>query len=221
VAFEPFSLAIRRFPSATSLARVDNSLLILRECKDLRSGISIEQLAEQYRGSLRDALRWIISPTTFSDAELAAEAMALAAYGAKFLQEHARGLHTQFNPSVIIDKKAKLSIRLLRRFSNVDSVIAGLCLFILDQIDRHDLGGEPLTEVFPFSLCGRPDCGRLFIVQRVGRARFCSNKCRSAAGKRKKTSEEKAAYMRGYRALKATRAAKTKNVAKHGPQGKG
>jgi hypothetical protein len=91
---------------------------------------------------------------------------------------------------------------MLRRPTRVPSVITGVCHFILSQMNLNKGRGEPLEELFPIAVCERPGCGRFFVVQRSGRARFCSERCRSATNKGKLTLPEKAAYMREYRAKK-------------------
>jgi hypothetical protein len=82
-----------------------------------------------------------------------------------------------------------------------ESVVAPVCKFILDQIERHDIGGEELSDVIPIGLCERPECDRFFVIKRTGRRRFCSPTCRSGANQDKMTLEEKAARMRKYRAM--------------------
>ena len=81
-----------------------------------------------------------------------------------------------------------------------ESVMAPVCKFILEQIERHDIGGEALTDVVPIGLCGRSGCGRFFVRERAGRGRFCSSKCRASAHQEKLTKEQRAARMRKYRA---------------------
>jgi hypothetical protein len=79
-------------------------------------------------------------------------------------------------------------------------VIAPVCKFILEQIERHDIGGEALSDVIPIGLCERSGCGRFFLIERAGRGRFCSDKCRAGAYQEKLTKEQRAARMRKYRA---------------------
>jgi hypothetical protein len=81
-----------------------------------------------------------------------------------------------------------------------ESVIAPVCKFILEQIERHDIGGEPLRDVIPIGLCKRSGCDRFFVSERTGRGRFCSDKCRAGAYQEKLTKEQRAARMRKYRA---------------------
>jgi hypothetical protein len=39
------------------------------------------------------------------------------------------------------------------------SVVTGIFRFMLDQVNQHDLHGEPLAEAFPFGVCEREGCG--------------------------------------------------------------
>ena len=81
-----------------------------------------------------------------------------------------------------------------------ESVIAPVCKFIIEQIERHDIGVEALRDVIPIGLCGRSGCDRFFMIERTGRGRFCSSKCRAGAYQEKLTKEQKAVRMRKYRA---------------------
>jgi hypothetical protein len=83
-----------------------------------------------------------------------------------------------------------------------ESVIAPVCKFILEQIERHDIGGEALSNVIPIGLCARSGCDRVFVIKRVGRGRFCSSKCRASSYQGKLTKEQRAARMRKYRATR-------------------
>jgi hypothetical protein len=182
---------------------------MLRQCEDIKAGKSLTELAEHYRSPLRDVLRWINSPKTFSmmDAEEFVPASMLNRDAANFLMEHARSLRVTLEAQLVLNKTREDATILLRRvFSELGSVVTGICRFILDQVDQHDLDGVPLAEVFPFGLCEREGCGRFFYVKRIGRGKFCSGNCRAAVAKAKKPLEEKAAYMKDYRALKAKQA---------------
>jgi len=83
-----------------------------------------------------------------------------------------------------------------------ESVVSPVCKFMLEQVERHDIGEERLKDVIPIVLCERSGCDRLFIIERAGRGRFCSSKCRAADYQSKRTKEEKAARMRKYRATR-------------------
>jgi hypothetical protein len=48
----------------------------------------------------------------------------------------------------------------------IGSVISPLCKFILEQIERHDIGKETLSEVIPVGTCKR--CGNFFVIGRGG-----------------------------------------------------
>lgn len=188
---------------------MDDAPRMLRRCEDIKSGKSLTELAEYYRSPLRDVLRWINSPKIFSmmDAEEFVPASMLNRDAANFLMEHSRSLRITLEPKLVLNKEREDATILLRRdFSELGSVVTGVCQFILDQVDRHDLDGVPLAELFPFGLCEREGCGRFFYVQRVGRGKFCSDRCRAAVAKAKKPLEDKAAYMKKYRAELARRA---------------
>jgi hypothetical protein len=83
-----------------------------------------------------------------------------------------------------------------------ESVIAPVCKFILEQIERHDIGDEALRDVIPIGLCKRSGCDRFFMIERAGRGRFCSAKCRAGAYQDKLTKEQRAGRMRKYRATR-------------------
>ena len=83
-----------------------------------------------------------------------------------------------------------------------DDVMMGDLVLLQEEvkIERHDIGGEALMEVIPIGLCERSGCGRFFLIERAGRGRFCSDKCRAGAYQDKLTKEQRAARMRKYRA---------------------
>jgi len=181
---------------------------VLEECKDAQKA-TIAALYERYREPIQKLLQWLIAPNAFTLStmdDLMENSMRLSMEVADFLDKHARAYRVEYNIMVEIDQESGSggsSVLLGRTFSNIGSVVTGICRFILEQVDRHDLHGEPISAVFPFGLCERLGCGRFFIVQRVGRARFCSDNCRSLVGKQKVSKEDKAAYMKQYRAEKA------------------
>jgi hypothetical protein len=165
--------------------------------EDWRDGATMEQLAEKYRYSLREVLHWILPGALLKERTIDGGSM-MTALG--FLAQHANtGLYYQVDNHSL---NPTPTAQVLRRPTGVHSVVTGICHFILTQLDLHKGRGEPLAELFPLMVCERPDCGRFFVVQRSGRARFCSDGCRSAANKGKLALPEKAAYMREYRASK-------------------
>lgn len=183
---------------------VRDAAKVLRACKDLKEA-SMRELEERYRQPIRDILRWVTRPSVVAD-DLE-ERLGSDANAAMFLTEHAEDLKMKmaFN-AALNTEDGSLETHLSRLITECGSVVAGICRFILDQIDRHDLNGEPLAELFPFGLCEREGCGRFFYVQRIGRGKFCSDNCRANVAKSKRPLEEKAAYMREYRAAKAKQA---------------
>jgi hypothetical protein len=165
----------------------------------------MRELEERYRQPIRAILRWVTRPSVVAD-DLE-ERMGRDWNAATFLTEQVEELRVTmaFN-AALNTEDGSMETHLSRSISESGSVVAGICRFILDQIDRHDLYGEPVAELFPFGLCEREGCGRFFYVQRIGRGKFCSDNCRANVAKSKRPLEEKAAYMREYRAAKAKQA---------------
>jgi hypothetical protein len=189
----------------------------LRKCSDLQDGSSLKELEDGYRKQIRNILLWIIGPSNFGPTEVdpAVKAMSFATDASRFLTEEAANIHFKLHPGMQLDPESgELTVFLHRVLIEIPSVVAGVCHFILQQIDRHDLRGEPLTHVFRFGLCDRNGCGRLFMVRRVGRGRFCSDNCRSAVGKQKMTKAEKAAYMKQYRSAKVLETSRAERAAR-------
>jgi hypothetical protein len=175
---------------------IENPSDALTTSEDLRDGDTMEELAEKYRPSLREVFYWIRPGALVSELPFPGTMMS----SLDFLAEHANtSLYYVVNDHSLRPTPTGM---LLRRPTIVPSVITGICHLILVQLELHVGRGELLEHLFPITLCERPDCGRFFVVQRVGRSRFCSGSCRSATAKGKLTLPEKAAYMREYRALK-------------------
>jgi hypothetical protein len=160
----------------------------------LRPRDNIELSAELYRDPLRRVLEWIIGLPVSSNTHHAVPAPEVLARDAiEFLQEHTSNVDLELNPPLSKPRSGPMML-ISRRASKLSDAVDGICLFIVNQINRHDLTGEPLTDVFPFGLCDRSDCGRLFIIQRTGRGRFCSVNCRSAIGKRRRKAAQRSAF---------------------------
>jgi hypothetical protein len=179
---------------------------ILRECKDMKSGLSMQQLEKNYRKPIHDVLSWIVRPTAPTDFDSEIDLRFGQDTGsASFLVKCAQSAEMNILTEVTIDGEGKVQIEHKRAYAKSDTIIAGVCQYILRQIDRHDLDGEALTDVFPITLCGRQECGRFLVVQRTGRSHFCCDACRAKFHASKRTKEENAEKMRRYRALQKER----------------
>lgn len=97
-----------------------------------------------------------------------------------------------------------------------NSVVAPICRFILEAIDRHDIGGEELRQVIPIGLCANQKCGEFFVPERARRKLFCSGRCRARKNGTSMTKEQKAAKMRDYRLRKKERELREIRVARKG-----
>jgi len=162
----------------------------LEECRDIKAGTSLNDLEGRYRADIRRVLTWLSAPDRYSE---------LAARASQFLSIYAA--RVRMNISANGGYKADADDPLILAWPNsCESVMAPVCKFILEQIERHDIGEEALSDVIPIGLCGRSGCGRFFLIERAGRGRFCSDKCRAGAYQDKLTKEQKAARMRKYRA---------------------
>jgi hypothetical protein len=163
---------------------------ILRKCKDMQTEKSMHDLEEDYRERIRGVFRWIVAPT---------DPLGLDAEAAKFLVDCVQSAKIGILISVTITPTGATTFKHNRAFTESGSIIAGVCHFLLRQIDRHDLDGERLVKVFPVAICKREECGRFRVVQRAGRAQFCSDSCKSKANASKKTKKQLAKKMRDYR----------------------
>jgi hypothetical protein len=161
----------------------------IAECRDMRDGTSLNDLASRHRTDIRRVLTWLSGPDQHSE---------LAARAARFLSVYAVGVRMDISANG--DYKGDADDPLLMEWPEpCESVVAPVCKFILDQIESHDIEGEALRDVIPIGLCGRSGCDRFFVIERTGR-RFCSSKCRAGAHQDKLTKEQRAARMRKYRA---------------------
>ena len=163
----------------------------IAECGDFKDGASLIDLEARYRADVRRVLAWLSDPDQHSE---------LAARAARFLSVYGTGIRMDISANPTFVGENADEPLLMEWPEPCDSVIAPVCKFILEQIERHDIGGEALTDVIPIGLCERSGCGRFFVIERAGRGRFCSSKCRAGAYQDKLTLEQKAARMRRYRA---------------------
>ena len=162
----------------------------IAECRDFKDGASLAELEALYRADVRRVLAWLSAP---------GRDMISAARAARFLRLHGTGIKMFIDANT--NYKADADEPLVIEWpESCQSVVAPICKFILDQIERHDIGIEGLRDVIPIGLCERSGCGRFFLIERVGRARFCSSKCRVRLYQDRLTKEQKAAGMRKYRA---------------------
>jgi hypothetical protein len=136
-------------------------------------------------------LAWLSAPDQHSD---------LAVRAARFLRMYGTGIRMDISANPTFEGDDADEPLLMEWPEPCESVIAPVCKFIIEQIERHDIGGEALRDVIPIGLCGRSGCGRFFVRERAGRGRFCSDKCRAGAYQEKLTKEQRAAHMRKYRA---------------------
>lgn len=162
----------------------------IAECRDMRDGSSMTDLAIRYRSDIRRVLTWLADPVQHTE---------LSPRAARFLSVYGTGIRMDVSANPVFEGKDVDEPLLLEWPGPCESVIAPVCKFILEQIERHDIGGEPLREVVPIGLCGRSGCHRFFLIERAGRGRFCSDKCRAGAYQDSLTKEQKAARMRKYR----------------------
>jgi len=123
----------------------------------------------------------------------------LAAKATKFIAIHAAGVAMDISPNWSYESDADDPV-ILQWPNSCDSVVSPVCKFILDQIEQHDLEEERLKDVIPIGLCERSGCDRFFLIERAGRGRFCSSRCRAGAYQGRLTKEQRASRMRKYRA---------------------
>jgi hypothetical protein len=159
-------------------------------CLDMKEGASLNDLETRYRADIRRVLTWLSGPDQHGE---------LAARASRCLSVYAAGVRMDISENT--SYKADADEPLLMEWPDAcESVIAPVCKFILDQIESHDIEGEVLRDVIPIGLCGRSGCDRFFMIERVGRRRFCSSKCRAGDYQEKLPKDEKAARMRKHRA---------------------
>lgn len=171
----------------------------MESCRDLQ-GTTLETLATKYQPYIAGVLTWLSDPLKHA---------ALAIPGAEFLRRFGRDftMHVDGNARFENDDDPLV----YEWPDQIGSVISPVCKFILDQIERHDVNGEPLRDVIPVFQCEREGCNQLFLAERVGRARFCSGACRAKVHQSSMTKEERAERMRKYRQGLKDRAAAKQN----------
>lgn len=161
----------------------------LELCQDFKAGANLETLATRYRKGIREVLSWLSAPGISPD----------AAKACWFLMDHGNRIEMTWTESDFKPNDPD-SMLLLEWPEKLGSVVAPVCRFIKEQIDRHDLSGEPLRDVIPVGLCDRPGCGKFRVIKHIRPGHFfCSNICKAMFHQASKTPEERAAYMRGYR----------------------
>jgi len=165
----------------------------IAECRDFKDCASLTALEARYRTDIRRVLAWLSAPDQHSD---------LAVRAARFLRMYGTGIRMDISANPTFEGEDADEPLLMEWPESCESVIAPVCKFIIEQIERHDIGGEALRDVIPIGLCGRSGCGRFFVRERAGRGRFCSDKCRAGAYQEKLTKEQRAARMRKYRATR-------------------
>jgi hypothetical protein len=177
----------------------------LKQCddaqgQDIVAVVESRVLEERYRPEIKRVLTYLAAPDRYGN---------LAAQAAEFLRQHGTEIKMHIGSSGFNPEDGLLISEYWPE--RIGSVVSPVCKFILDQIERHDEGREPLREVIPIGLCDRPGCGRFRIVkkQRKGNV-FCSDLCRANFSQANKSKEEKAADMRDYRATVKERRAKKK-----------
>jgi hypothetical protein len=160
------------------------------ECRDIKQGVSVHELEARYSADIRRVLTWLSAPEHHIDS---------AARAARFLRLYGTGIKMSIDANMTF--KAGADEPLVMEWPDAcESVVSPVCKFILDQIQRHDMLGEHLSDLFPIGLCERKACGHFFLFQRAGRKRFCDDKCRAGASQDKLTLKQKAARMRKHRA---------------------
>jgi hypothetical protein len=160
----------------------------IAECRDIKNGASLNTLGARHHEEVRRVLVWLADPN---------QNVKLAHQATDFLR-HGTGIRMSITPHWDFGKQKDEPL-ILDWPEACESVVAPVCKFILDQIERHDMFGEELSKVVPIRLCERSGCGRFFITERSNRARFCSSTCRAGAHRDKLSRGEKAAQMRKYR----------------------
>lgn len=169
----------------------------LGQSEDIKAGASLDTLAVRYRENVRILLTWLARP----DDKAAGPACA-------FLMQHGNSIRYEWQ-QLSFDPKDNDS-SLMSEWPNwIGSVVAPVCRFVKDQIDRHDVNGEPLRDVIPIGLCDREGCGNFRVLKlfRPGHV-FCSNLCKATFHQSRKTKKAKAEYMREYRAVTEAKTAK-------------
>ncbi|HEY2018499.1 MAG TPA: hypothetical protein VGH38_33565, partial [Bryobacteraceae bacterium] len=170
----------------------------LQQSEDIKGGAKPETLAVHYREDVRTLLTWLSRPNSKA-----------AGPACAFLMQHGNSIRYAWYQADF-DPKDRDSTLISEWPDWIGSVVAPLCRFVKDQIDRHDVDGEPLRDVIPIGLCDREGCGKFRVIQlyRPGRI-FCSSLCKATFHQSRKSKNAKAEYMREYRAVTEAKPAKT------------
>lgn len=133
---------------------------------------SVLKVARKHQVEVKHVLQWLAEPK-YCDWETAQ-----AAY--RFLEAEVRSIswdrlfNFQFNPEC---RDAAFWIDAPTRFGRAMSPI---CEFIWRQMNGYRNGDGELKALFPIGVCGRPSCGRFFLIERIGRGSYCSSLCRAS-----------------------------------------
>jgi hypothetical protein len=163
----------------------------IKECWDVKAGASLDVLATRYLSGVRIVLAWLSDPEFYRE---------FAAHAGEFLRKHGTAIRMHIDGNTRFNA-AKEDSLVFEWPDECQSVISPVCKFILNQIERHDNGGENLREAIPIGMCDRQGCSKFRLIQKVRPGHFfCSPLCRATHHQKSKSKEEKAAYMRQHRA---------------------
>jgi hypothetical protein len=179
----------------------------IEDCRDMRGGATLESLGIRYREGIRDILLWLSAPEKDQYAGRACQ-----------LLHRANDIRMSWLPADY--KPQDRDATLISEWPDeIGSVLAPICRFVKEQIDRHDLDGERLRDVIPIGMCDRVGCGKFRLIKlfRPGHF-FCSNLCKASFHQANKTKEEKKQYMRKHR--KVQNRNKPENVPRIGKRGR-
>ena len=163
----------------------------LEVCRDYQTDSSLASLGTRYLPEVRNLLTWLSSPAQ-KDGDSTIRAV-------DFLDSHGTGKAVKMALTANTEHTDGEGRSLIFVWpDDLKSVLSPVCRFILDQIVRHDTGGERLRDVIPIGLCDRPGCGKFRVMRLVREDKhfFCSSLCRATFGQSNKTKEEKRDYAR-------------------------
>ena len=162
----------------------------IEECNDMKNASSVSDLAAHHRPNIRQVLVWLSAPQQWRD---------VARRAAKFLEQYGTGIRMSIHANSEFTKENDDPLMFKWPEAGI-SVIGPVCKFILDQIALHDMSDATLSEAVPIGLCERSGCGRLFMVTRARRRRFCGDRCRSGAYQSGLPRAQRRETVRKYRA---------------------
>ena len=102
----------------------------------MKDGTPLDDLAIRYRLDIRRVLTWLSDPDQHSQR---------AARAARFLSMYGTGIRMDISANPTFAGEDADEPLLMEWPEPCESVIAPVCKFILEQIERHDIGGEALT----------------------------------------------------------------------------